>query len=197
MISSDTVTPIIRVYYSFYHLWSARHFAKLAIDIENSSISRPRFDIEHRAYVTNSVFSSIAFLEAAINEFLKDVADRDGSYTESINEASRSCLIGIWEQDSHTYTLEKYQKVLQCCHKKQFNKGNRPYQDVDLAIKVRNELMHYKPRSYSGDTQHQLVQKLAGKFPDNPLTVETCNPYFPDKCLGSGCSYWVGSMSLF
>jgi hypothetical protein len=194
-LTCGTATFMVRVYYSSYHLWAATHFTQLAIAIENTSTSTPRFDIQHRAYVTSAILSSIAFLEGAINEVLKDVVDGHESYIESIDEASRNRLLVMWdlteEQNRYTSILEKYQKVLQYCQKEQFSRGKQPYQDVDLVIKLRNELMHYKPNSYGGDIQHQFIKKLSGKFSDNPLMIGSGNPYFPDKCLGSSCADWA------
>ena len=36
----------------------------------------PIFDMEHRALVTSAVFAAVAFVEAAVNEVLKDAEDR-------------------------------------------------------------------------------------------------------------------------
>ena len=57
-----TFSLMSRVYYSSYHLWAAKHFAQLALDIENRSGIKPRFDIQHPAYVTNAILSAVAFL---------------------------------------------------------------------------------------------------------------------------------------
>jgi hypothetical protein len=195
--SGSIPTLMVRVYYSSYYLWSAKHFKQLATDIENSSNSPPHFDIQHRAYVTSSILSSIAFLECAINELLKDVVDKHESYIENIDDASKDRLAIMWEltegNNRYVSVLEKYQRVLKYCQKKEFMKGENPYQDADLAIKIRNELMHYKPQSYGGNIQHGFISKLAGKFSNNPLMNGSDNPYFPDKCLGSSCADWAVS----
>ncbi|MCZ6469246.1 MAG: hypothetical protein O6499_06310, partial [Candidatus Dadabacteria bacterium] len=57
----------MRNYISKDFLWAAEHFSKLAGEIEDKHKGRSIFNIEHRAYVMNSILSSVAFLEAAIN----------------------------------------------------------------------------------------------------------------------------------
>jgi hypothetical protein len=157
---------------------------------------KPRFDIQHRAYATSAVLSAVAFLEAAINELFKDVADAHESYISSIDEESRKFILTFWqlteERNRSPFTiLDKYQIVLTFCRKEQFMTGAPPYQDADLVIKLRTELMHYKPESYGGEVQHRFLKQLRGKFSENPLMADSGNPYFPDKCLGSGCATWA------
>jgi hypothetical protein len=46
--------------------------------------------------------------------------------------------------------------------------------------------------------QHEFINKLSGKFSSNPLMNGSDNPYFPDKCLGSGCADWaIRSIRVF
>lgn len=190
------VTVIMRAYFSSYYVWAAEHFAELATAIENASGEKPRFDIQHRAYVTSGVLSTVAFLEAAINELYKDVADAHPSYIASIDKESRKLIQAFWqlteERNRSPFSiLEKYQIVLTFCRKEQFATGASPYQDAELVIKLRNELVHYKPESYGGEIQHKFIKQLRGKFLENPLMTGSDNPYFPDHCLGSGCVTWA------
>lgn len=189
-------TVMMRVYFSSYHLWASQHFARCAKEIENQAGEKPRFDIKHRANVTGAVLSAVAFLEAAVNELFKDVVDEHESYISAVGADSRKLIKAFWdlteERNRSPFSiLDKYQIVLTFCRKEQFITGAQPYQDADLAIKLRNELMHYKPESYGGETQHKFFRQLPSKFSDNPLLASSGNPYFPDKCLGSPCAKWT------
>jgi hypothetical protein len=62
----------MRAYFSAYHLWAAKRFAKLADATEDDAEG---FNIGNRAFVTSAVLSAAAFLEAAINEIYDDVVD--------------------------------------------------------------------------------------------------------------------------
>jgi hypothetical protein len=194
----DSALPIavkMRAYYSSYHLWAARHFSVLARNIETGGTERPRFDIRHRVYVTSSIFSAVGFLEAAINELYQDVADAHESYVASLDGDSKRIMSEFWDltegrNRSPFSLLDKYQIALTLLRKQQFELDQRPYQDAALVVKLRNELVHYKPKSLGGDAPHTLSRQLGGKFDDNALMSGSGNPWFPDKCLGHGCAEW-------
>lgn len=198
MIKWNLGTPSwsMRVYYSSYHLWGSHHFAQLAGEIEDAHSGPPRFDIRHRSYVTNSLLSSVAFLEAAINELYQDTYDKHSSYLSALPQEVKNLLADFWgmteeENKSIVSILDKYQLALRFCGKKPFGKGDSPYQEVDSIIKIRNTLTHYKPQSLSGDSIHKLEKRLRGRFEDNLLMLGSGNPYFPDKLLGRGCADWA------
>jgi len=198
MSKGEVGTPsvLIRVYYSSYHLWATNHFAQLAGEIEDTHSGRSRFDIKHRAYVTNSILSAVAFLEAAINELYQDAFDKHSGYLTTLPQAIRNLLGDFWamtegENKSAISILDKYQLALRFCGKEPFNKGKSPYQEVDLVVRIRNALTHYKPQSLGGDNIHRLEAGLRGKFSENKLMSGSGNPYFPDKALGRGCADWV------
>jgi hypothetical protein len=194
----DVALPItikMRAYYSSYHLWAARHFTALVKAIEAIQAGRPRFDVKHRAYVTNSIFSAVSFLEAAINELFQDVADAHESYVAGLDADSKRIMAEFWDftegrNRSAFGLLDKYQIALTFLRKPQFESGQRRYQDASLVVKLRNELVHYKPRSLGGDAEHTVARQLSGKFDDNALMSGSGNPWFPDKCLGHGCAAW-------
>jgi hypothetical protein len=201
LIASLMVNPptiMHRVYYSAYHLWAAKHFCSLARDIENGIGDRPTFDIKHRTYVTNSVFSAVAFLESAINELFQDVEDGHDSYTTNIDFVIKRSMTEAWRLIEKQSILEKFQICLTLFRKPQFDRGKAPFQDASLVVRLRNELIHYKPKLLGGEVEHKLTSSLRSKFSENALMEGSGNPWFPDKCLGYGCAKWtVDSVSTF
>ncbi|MBI2488072.1 MAG: hypothetical protein HYW01_14235 [Deltaproteobacteria bacterium] len=204
VVVSGIPTIMVRIYYSSYHLWAAEHFYQLAGEIEDAHEGRSRFDIKHRAYVTNTILSSVAFLEAAINEVFQDAFDNYLIYIGSLSVETRKILADFWdmtEADNKSFVsiLDKYQLALRFAGMEPFNKGENPYQDANLVVKIRNTLIHYKPQLLGGENIHQLEAKLKGKFPENKLMSGSAgNPYFPDKALGKGCAEWtVKSVLIF
>ncbi len=195
----DTALPItvtMRTYYSSYHLWAAKHFSVRAKTVENQEGRKPRFDIKHRAYVTNAVFSAVGFVEAAINELYQDIADGHDSYIGTLDAESKLLMSDFWQftekrNRSAFSLLDKYQIALTFLRKERFVPGKAPYQDASLVVKLRNELVHYKPKSLGGAVEHQLARQLRGKFNDNRLMSASSNPWFPGKCLGHGCAAWA------
>lgn len=193
----DTAFPVtvkIRAYLSSNHLWAARYLSVLAGKIEKTSAERLRCDIKHRAYVTNSIFSAVGFLEGAINELYQDVADSHESYVANLDGDSTRLMSDFWRDTNEGRScsaLIKYQIVLTFLRKPQFERGRSPYQDAALVVKLRNELVHYKPKTLGGDLEHPLAGELQNKFEGNALMTGSGNPWFPGKCLGHGCAEWA------
>ncbi len=193
----------MRMYFSSYHLWAAKHFLEISKQIEESITELPAFDMRHRAFIINSIFSSVAFSEAVINEIFQDALDNHYSYIEPLGRDKIELLANYWrmteiKNKSHISILDKYRLVLLFCSRKLFKEDEKPYQNANLTIKLRNTLIHYKPESFSPDKRYKLGDQLKGKFPQNKLMIESGNPYFPDKCLGYGCANWsYNSMEEF
>ncbi len=201
-LSLPSATTTMRVYYSMYHHWSARHFAALAKQIEDAG-GKARFDIKHRSYVTASIFAAVSFLESAINELFKDAWDeskerlKESEYVNSLPPNVLQALAAEWGSteavNKHSYSLGKFNVALAAAGQTEFDEGQQPYQDANLLIKLRNTLVHFKPETLGGTDEHQLDRKLRGKFALNKLMDGTGNPPFPDKWLGFGCCEWAVS----
>jgi hypothetical protein len=181
-----------RAYFSSWHLNSAIILLDKVADLEKEYEGENKFDVNHASSVVASIMSSVAYIEASINEIYQDVVDdHDGEYTKPIKEEARKKIKEKWDTLERKKILEKYQKALKFSDTQTFNKGESPYQDARLAILLRNELVHYKPKTFGGGTQHDFEQKLEGKFELNPLILNPEEPFFPDRCLGRGCAEWV------
>ncbi len=195
--TAGAISASMRVYYSSYHLWAARHFTRLAKDIEDAHTGHSAFNIAHRSYVTSAILSAVAFLEATTNELFQDAADVHPSYIKPLDARSTELLAGLWNESEQRSVsgwsiLDKYQVALLCCGKPLFDKGAIPFQDAKFAIKLRNTLIHYRPETQSQDNLTKLGAGLKSKhFPLNRLMSGSGNPFFPDHCLGAGCSGWI------
>jgi hypothetical protein len=192
-VVTDAVASIsMRTYFSTYHLWAARHFARLARDTERDHTGSPKFDIQNRARVTNAVLSAVAFLEAAINEVFDDVADGHPGYVDPLTAECRRQMKGLWGESMERRPVqEKYQLALLCCQTAVFDRGKQPYQDVDLLIRLRNRLTHARAQTRSTGDEDKLEEALKGKFSPSRLMEKSGNPYFPDHCLGAPCATWA------
>ncbi len=180
-----------RAYFSPYHLFSANNFLDRASSIEFKHTGKDRFDFNHNSYVISSIISSVAFLEAAINELFQDVYDDHESYTSLIDNDVKKTMKKVWQMLERRPVLEKYQLALELSNVKAFSKGRNPYSSTNLAILLRNELVHYKPKTFGAGKVHSFANKLKGKFELNPLMSNPSNQFFPDQCLSKGCAEWV------
>lgn len=190
------VTLKMRVYYSSYHLWAAKHFVRLAAEIEDVHAGRPGSDIEHRAYVTNAILSSVAFMEAAVNELFQDAFDKDQSYIEPLDAEVQALIAKMWDlteerNRSPFRVLDKCQIALVLARKQPISTDGQLFENANLLVKLRNELTHYKPRTLGGPDAHKRDRRLAGRFSPNKLMTGAGNPFFPDHCLGQGCAEWA------
>jgi hypothetical protein len=189
-----------RVYYSSYHRWAANHFIRLAAEIEDAHVGTPRFDIEHRAYVTNAILSSVAFMEAAVNELFQDASDQYQSYIEPLDLGVQALLAKMWDwtegRNKTPFTvLDKYEIALVLARKEPIPTGGQLFENASLLIKLRNALMHYKPQTLGGSETHRLERSLADRFTPNKLMSGAGKPFFPDHCLGQGCAQWAVTSS--
>jgi hypothetical protein len=183
---------LIRNYFAAQHLWAARRFAVKAASIEETHTGRAVFSIEHRAYVVSSVISSVAFMEAAINELFQDAADEQSSHLSPLSDQTVKALAELWRMAEERWPfLDKYQAALLLAGKQPFERGALPYQDADLLKKLRNMVVHAKPETSAPGVEHKLERRFKSKFPANRLMRGQRNPYFPDHCLGSGCAEWA------
>lgn len=192
----------MRAYFSSYHLWAAKHFLDLATQIEENGQYEPVFNIKHRSYIHNSILSSVAFLEAAINELFQDAHDEHQSYVNDLDQDVIENLSHHWANTelkrNYERTLDKYQQALIIAGKEKFETDINPFQNTFLVIILRNFLTHYKPKSVGNDNPHPLESKLKGKFPLNKKYEKSGNTDFPDKMLGMGCARWsLDSVNIF
>lgn len=188
------VTVSMRVYFSSYHLWAAKHFSKLTAQLEERPGKLPRFDIEHRAFATNTILSSVAFLEAAINELFQDAADGHESYLKTVDSKLVSDVGRAWtSRTDRRAVLGKYALASDLLRIKSLDPRAEPYTSTELVIQLRNILVHYRPSSRSAHDMSSFEESLKVRFPENKLMNGSGNPFFPDKCLGAGCASWAVS----
>ena len=181
-----------RFYYSHYHLSAAAFFARQSAQIErNNNASREAGSsenfLQHRAYVTGCILSSVSFLEAQINEVFTDASEDKRDFIHPLGD--RIFLFGeMWRLDvprtASFPILKKYEIALALAQKAPFDRGDVIYQDTKLLIRLRNALIHYEPLSSTGSTKASRddEERFRGKFAQNPLTGSK-TPFFPERCM--------------
>jgi hypothetical protein len=207
----ESVRSAHRYFFSPDHIRSAALFARQSYAIEAKgarNLTRSEED-DHRAYVTGAIMSSVAFLEATINEHFADVAEenqyQDILSPEAIKDLRDAWIGTCWSEPidkTKPRILDKYTIFLQLARDDEFDradfKGGLPYQNVLELIGLRNDLMHFKtawtpiePAPPPSDRQRFLEQRFA----PNPLAHPQA-PYFYLKVLGHGCAAWAVDSSV-
>lgn len=197
----------IRDCFSVKYIQSAAFFCRMAwqIEADYDTLRKISADqrLRHEAFVLNAVFSSVAFLEATINELWSDAADDAYCFPDEKTEALLRAIGEQWNNENYfdrTPLPAKYQRVLAIAERPQFGEDDPDFAGIKSIISIRNYLMHYRrewtvipsgpgPRDTSRSRTESFDASLKNRFRENPL-VPTVLPFFPDRCLGHGCAEW-------
>ena len=177
--------------FAVQHLMAAARFARQCKQVEVNHAGEPfgSFYDEIIANTTAVVLLSVACLEAYINELYADGAPK-------FDEVAVNLRQEIWGLIEEKSILEKYQMALVMKDKPKFIQGEEPYQSVDILIKVRNILVHFKPEWHHKQKQHAKIGRmLQGKFSLSPF-VEGDAPIFPTKSMTFGMAKWAVESSI-
>ncbi|MGQ0642632.1 MAG: hypothetical protein ACT4P6_17965 [Gemmatimonadaceae bacterium] len=178
---------------------AARFFAERARGVEESALQGAgqgdrapgSAAVRHRAYVTGSILSSVAFLDASINELYLEL---HGARTRERTRLPRrvAAVLGrFWSHVENAPVLQRYQVVLAVADAERFDERRTPFQDADSLMKLRDALVHCRPeRPESRRRVRALEQRLHARFSENPL-ASADSPWFPDICLSTACAEWT------
>lgn len=198
------VTIRMRAYLSSHHIAAAAHFTRKAKEIEadyDAEHGQHGLFVLHRGYVMGAVLSSVAFLEAAVNELFVDAVDEHGGEIQRLAADTRIRLAQLWRFGADRASmLNKFQLALATATGQAFDEGRRPFGVVRLLDQLRDRLVHYQPESLIAGVEqpeqaHKVEKQLRGKFALNPL-MGRGNLFWPDKCLSYGCAKWAVQSSI-
>jgi hypothetical protein len=178
--------------FAIQHLMAAARFARMCgkVELENADKPLGNFYNEEIALVSATVLLSVASLESNINEFLSEPQN----LFPQLNPEGCSVLVRLFEKEN---IIDKYQKVLVIHGIEPFEPGADPYQNVDVLIKLRNALVHFKPEWHDEQIEHRkLGERLRWKFALNPFIPEGTGVLFPQRCMSYGCAKWAVESSL-
>jgi len=157
-VSSMTANASKRTLLARQYLQGAAAFAKLSATLQSQTASP--LDV---AYVAGAIFLAVAALEAAINAILID--DPDWKNTDKLR------LL-----DKCDHALARHNKA------KKLDRSTKVCQRVAALIKLRDELVHYKPEWDDRlDAHKQLQRKFQSVIPsrlvpkDFPKGFMTCD----------------------
>jgi hypothetical protein len=191
--------------FSAEHARSATLLSRMCGELEASPPTPTAQELVpgHKAYALSSLFSTVAFLEALVNEVIGGAGDDELPLVKGLAPSNRSAISDLQDFLDRASLLDRVQLVLVLAGKEHFDRGRSPFQNAQLVVKLRNALVHYKPSWRGGGVpaspqgeEERLVATLSGKFPLSPFFAETGNPFFPDHCLSHGCTSWTWNSIL-
>lgn len=148
-----------------------------------------------RSYTVGAIFQSVAFLEAYANGVWGDAAVADLASQPTIPQLTGLSLTTLrrmkelWNTQRVEYALgviEKFQVALICADQDRISMGVEPGQTVKAMIRLRNDLVHFKPKTNWTDEEHHLQKELQPRLGTNPLTDSS--PWFPHQVLTPKCA---------
>lgn len=175
--------------FSVQHIMAAARFSRLCYQVEKEHMGEKlgSFYDEIISYTTAAVFSSVASLEANVNEIFADVLDN----SLSIGTYDQTFLKEFWRVVEEKSIIEKYKLLYSMKNNDKLNTGGYVYHAVDTLIKSRNVLVHFKPEWQDRQVVHDRIGKqLLGKFQMSPFIIETA-PVFPVRCMTHGFAEWA------
>lgn len=203
MRAEDSVAISVWHSLSFAHLRLANEMTRLSRELEDKFTPekiQPGQELI-KPYAIGGIMASVSFLEGNINELFQKIVDKPSDY-KSLNEECKKEII-VWWNDNKSNRgnsiIKKYQQLLILCGKLKFNGNNELFINVNLLISLRNDLTHYKPEWNTTESEiddipvspQKFQDELRGKIKPSKFFEFTSNPFYPDKCLGYGCTNWA------
>lgn len=202
---SERIQITTRTYFSIQHLQSAALFARQAALVETNWHATADNTLYSSliAHSTAAVLSTTAFLEAVINELFMDSVENPEGHVKGLDAATIAQLADLWKlgipRRAGYSILDKFQVALTQARKPLFEPGIRPYQDTNILVQLRNNLIHYEPQwvvetntgAPEAVSTPQLVRKLDGKFALSPIPLSSLLKY-----LAHGAAQWAVVSSI-
>lgn len=190
----------IQTYYSIQHVQAAAYFVRRACRMERRSAVTPecsRLNVAIQGYASSSLFTMVAFLEALANEFFADAAKSEGGHLPVLDPQTRRLVaeLGRIESVEKASVMSKFDVLLRAAGLQPIPRDRTPGQDLAIAIRLRNELVHYKAEWFDmgapemvrpgNFSESKLAQQIHGRFSGRH------GARGPDSWLGGGCAKWA------
>ena len=159
----------IQTYYSIQHVQAAAYFVRRASRLERRSAATPgcpRLNVAIQGYASSSLFTIVAFLEALANELFADAAKSDGGHLSVLDPQIRKLIaeLGQIESVEKASVMSKFDVLLRAAGLQPVPKDRTPGQDLATAIRLRNELVHYKAEWFDiGNPRDGPSRQLLGE----------------------------------
>jgi hypothetical protein len=184
------VSTDVRYSFTVQFLVGATMLARDAqrIEAEKADAASEAEQMQHRAHVVGAIMQATAALESEIWEVMVYGPGHHRGSTK-IDTAAADLLKPLADAIDGESVLERYGLVLHVLQKKPLARGSQPWQDADLVVRLRNEIVHYKSAWKSALDKKKLVLQLAAKKHGPPLFEKS--ELFPRAYLSATCAYWA------
>lgn len=170
-----------------------------AKEIDNKGMDASEEErIKYLSYISGSVMQSVAALESEVWSVINyGPTHHLGSNNFNIKD-NKTLKIVSNSLDKHSI-LTRYDLILQLLKDKTLNFGIEPIQSIDLLIKLRNEITHYKSLFSPELDRKKLFNTLNDKKFTPPSfyinQIHSMN-FFPRICLNIELAKWGVKSSI-
>lgn len=195
----------LQTYFSIQHVQAASYFAHRASRMEKRSAGSfdPRLQVAVVGYAASALFTTVAFLEALAAELYADAVKPDGGHLSALDPKALSSIAELAKAGSveKAPVMSRFDRLLTAAGLQPVSRGCDPGQAVAIAIRLRNELVHYKAEFFDMGTagmvragsffESSLPQQIRGRFKSRH-----CSGGAADRWLGAGCAKWAFSSAV-
>ena len=191
MVVTDRAILSVRYSFTAQYLTSSATFAKRSAQIEqaNPQVADDATQTEHRGLVAAAIMQCVAAVEAESAELtMYGPGHHLGSNGTDVN--ARDFLEPLATFIDNQSALDRYDIILRLLRKQPLVRGQQPWQDMEVLVRLRNELIHYKSKWDKDMDQQKLFATLKQLKLAKPSFVATNTNFFPHQLLGASCAAW-------
>ncbi len=159
---------------------------------------------EFNSYFFGGIICTVSFLECFINEVYQELSDGPCYNFINVDLVRAHAIQELYQRNilRTTEILEKYDLFAGVYACKKLEKGISPYKDVALLIKIRNELVHHKPKWVESALDDFGQASSPCKIEKNFKKQFSLSKYHggsptfvPHKCMSADCLRWGNEKS--
>lgn len=165
--------------------------ARRAEEVEAMGQADEISQAEHRSLVVASIMQAAAAIETELSEI---VSYGPGCHLGSNGtDAAAQQFLAPLEPliDKQSGVLNRWQTLLHLLRRPPCDKGAQPFQDADLLVSLRNEVVHHKSKWGGALSKKTLVERLIAKQFRVPNWVQPEHNHFPFRVLVADCGQWA------
>lgn len=146
--------------------------------------------VTHKSLVAGAIFQACAALECESAEIAMYGPGHHlgSSGTDAPARDFLAPLAGLIDRES---VLERFALILHLVRKAPLERGGAPWQQADLAIRLRNNLVHYKSKWDDESNRSKFIAQLKAKDFRVPRFLAARANFFPHQCLSAECARWT------
>src|SRR4051812_29616230 len=164
-----------------------------AVEIEALPTPTDLEKAEHRSIVIAAIMQSSAALETELSEIVLYGPGCHLGSNGTDHDAQRFLEPLEPLIDKQAGVLNRWQTIMHLLGKGRFDPGAQPFQDADLLVSLRNELVHHKSQWGGALSKKTLVGRLMQKGFSVPPWALAGHNDFPYRILVAECAIWAAT----